>query len=230
MHQPKAAEIKGCIFDMDGVIVDTAHYHYLSWKEITDDWGFDFTPKANEILKGVSRTESLRLILELAGLEKSEEEKTALCVEKNDWYRQSISNMTADDALPGILPFIEELKAAGLKVALGSASKNARHLLTLMGLSHHFDGMVDGNDLTRSKPDPQVFLLAAEAMDLLPSECIVIEDAAKGIAAAQAAGMRTVGIGEVEYLGAADLVLSSTSLLSLPFLKNRLSADQLPAG
>lgn len=230
MNKTIGSEIKGCIFDMDGVIVDTAHYHYLSWRKLTADWSYQITPEANESLKGVSRMESLEIILELAGVSKSDSEKADLCAKKNEWYRESICAMTADDTLPGVLPFIEQLKSAGLKVALGSASKNAKHILALMGLTDLFDGLVDGNDLTRSKPDPQVFLLAAEAMELSPSHCLVIEDAAKGIEAASAAGMRSVGIGEVEYLHAADLVLPSTALLSWSliqshFLKNERTAS-----
>lgn len=221
--------IKGCIFDMDGVILDTAHYHYLSWKKITDGWGFDFTPEANEALKGVSRIKSLDLILELAGLEKTAAEKDKLCAQKNEWYRASIGGMTSKDTLPGVLPFIDELKSHGLKVALGSASKNAKHILKLMGLTHLFDGLVDGNDLTQSKPDPQVFLLAAGAMGLQAHECLVIEDAAKGIQAAHAAGMKAIGIGDENFLNAADLVLSSTALLTLsriaPLLQNEKPAQ-----
>lgn len=201
--------IKGCIFDMDGVIVDTAEAHYQSWLELTSDWGFHFSREENEALKGVSRMKSLELILDLVGMKRTPSEKEELCELKNERYLASIKSMTSSDILPGIKEILEELRSLDIKISLGSASKNAKTILGLLGIEHYFDAMIDGNDLSKGKPDPQVFLLAAARLELDPSYCLVFEDAAKGVSAAHAAGMKVVGIGSEEALGEADLVLPS---------------------
>lgn len=207
------SSIKACIFDMDGVLVDTANYHYQSWRKLTDQWGFEFTQDANEDLKGASRMKSLEIILDKFKISKSPQEKEELCRLKNEWYVESIKNMTSDDILPGIGAFIEQAKTMGLKIGLGSASRNAKTVLQLIELDDQFDASVDGNDVTRGKPDPQVFLLGAKRMNVPAHACVVIEDAAKGIEAAKTAGMKTIGIGDKKNLHRADLVFADTGSL-----------------
>ena len=199
--------IKGCIFDLDGVIVDTARYHFQAWRRLANELGFDFTEAENEKLKGVSRVESLKLILSWGGVEKSPEEQVELAARKNDWYLELISNMTPDEILPGVKEFLEELKSRNIKIALGSASKNAPAILDRVGLTDYFDAIIDGTKTTRSKPDPQVFLLGAEALGLHPAETVVFEDAEKGIEAALNGGFLAVGVGDPATLGSAHLVI-----------------------
>jgi len=199
--------IKACIFDLDGVIVDTAKYHFTAWKQLANSLGFDFTAEDNEKLKGVSRMDSLNLILEWGGKKVSEDEKLALAEKKNEWYRAYIDKMEADEILEGIVPFLDELQEKNIKIALGSASKNAPRILDQIGLTPIFDAIIDGNVTIKGKPDPEVFLRGAEATGVQPNECIVFEDAAKGVQAALNGGFYAVGIGEPESLGAAHLVL-----------------------
>lgn len=199
--------IKACIFDLDGVIVDTAKYHFIAWRRLANELGFDFTEKDNEQLKGVSRTESLNLILHWGGVEKTLAEKTELAARKNDWYVELVCNMTPDEILDGVVTFLDSLRAKGIKIALGSASKNSMTILRQVRLARYFDVVIDGTKTTRSKPDPEVFLLGAQALGLPPSECIVFEDAEKGIEAALAGGFHAVGIGEPATLAAAKLVI-----------------------
>lgn len=199
--------IKACIFDLDGVIVDTAKYHYTAWKKLANSLGFDFTEKDNEKLKGVSRVESLELILKWGNQSFSQEKKAALAEQKNAWYQDYINEMGADEILEGIPAFFEELKAKKIKIALGSASKNAGKILDKIGLTDSFEAIIDGNVTIKGKPDPEVFLRGAEALGVAPSECIVFEDAAKGVEAALNGGFYAVGIGEEESLSAAHLVL-----------------------
>ena len=197
-----------CIFDLDGVIVDTATYHFQAWKKLANEVGIDFTHEENEQLKGVSRMRSLELILEWGGVSKTEPEKEELARRKNEWYLEMISQMTADELLPGALDFIRAVKAAGIKVALGSASKNSGVIMEKTGLLASFDAIVDGNVVTSSKPDPEVFLKGAALLGIDPADCVVFEDAVSGIGAAKAAGMKVVGIGLPEVLNDADLVIS----------------------
>src|SRR5476651_32160 len=208
--------IKACLFDLDGVIVDTAVYHYKAWKQLADQLGFDFTEHQNEQLKGVSRVRSLQLILAWGGVSKTEAEQEALATLKNTWYVEMISKMTPAEILPGAKEFLEACRAAGLKIALGSASKNSPLILERTGLVAHFDAVIDGNSVTKAKPDPEVFLKGAEELDVQPNECVVFEDAVAGIEAAKAGGMKAVGIGSPEVLTEADLVVSGLNKVQPP--------------
>lgn len=187
--------VRGAIFDLDGVIADTAKYHYLAWKRLAAQLGFDFSMEQNEALKGVSRLRSLELLLEAGGISVDEREKERLAEEKNRWYVEYISQMEPSEVLPGVLELLSDLKKRGVKIALGSASKNAALILERLQLRDDFEVIVDGTLVTRAKPDPEVFLLAADKLGLLPWECIVFEDAAAGIEAAQRGGMEVIGVG-----------------------------------
>ncbi len=199
--------IKACIFDLDGVIVDTAKYHFQAWRRLANEMGFDFTEADNEQLKGVGRMESLDVILRWGGLSLPEKEKIELAERKNEWYKDLISHMQADEILPGVTDFLADLQSRGIRIALGSASKNAAEVIESIGLGNIFEVIIDGHKTTRSKPDPQVFLLAAEGLALPPAECIVFEDAESGIEAALAGGFFAVGVGNPEVLGKARLVI-----------------------
>jgi beta-phosphoglucomutase len=197
-----------CIFDLDGVIVDTAVFHYKAWKRLANELGFDFTEEQNEQLKGISRIRSLELILAWGGVQKTATEQHELATRKNDWYVEMIQQMTTADLLPGVKDFLEILKARGIKIGLGSASKNAGIILERTGVQDLFDAIVDGNKVTASKPDPEVFITCAAALHAAPADCIVFEDAIAGIMAAKAAGMKVVGIGSPDVLGDANLVIA----------------------
>ncbi|MDX1942396.1 MAG: beta-phosphoglucomutase [Saprospiraceae bacterium] len=199
--------IKACIFDLDGVIVDTAKYHFLAWRRLANELGFDFTEADNEKLKGVSRMGSLDLILQWGGLDLSEAEKLELADRKNDWYKEYLKDMSSDDILEGVMSFLQELKKRGIRIGLGSASKNAMMVVERIGLQDTFEVIIDGNKATKSKPDPQVFALGAEALGVAPEESIVFEDAESGIQAALNGGFYAVGIGSPENLGHAHLVI-----------------------
>ncbi len=201
--------IRAAIFDLDGVVVDTARYHYLAWRSLARRLGFRFTEQQNERLKGVSRMRSLEILLEVGGLADrfSEAEKAQMAAEKNADYQTYISRMTPDEILPGALAFLHEVRADGLRTALGSASRNAPLILERTGLAPLFDVVVDGSMVGEAKPDPEVFLLGAERLGVPPAECVVFEDAEAGIEAARRAGMRSVGVGSPERLGAADRVI-----------------------
>lgn len=187
--------IKAFIFDLDGVIVDTAKYHFVAWRRMANAVGSDFSEEENEKLKGVSRMDSLNLILKWGGVEKTEAEKLALATQKNEWYREYILKMDESEILEGILPFLDAAEKRGFKLAVGSSSKNATTILEQVGLKDRFEVIVDGNKLTRSKPDPQVFELGAKALGLKPEECVVFEDAEKGVDAALSGGFYAVGVG-----------------------------------
>lgn len=212
--------IDACIFDLDGVIVDTAKYHYIAWKRLANEMGFDFTEEQNELLKGLSRTRSLEIILEIGGVQKSAEEQAVLAKRKNDWYVEMIRHMQPDEVLPGAREFLESLREAGVKTALGSASKNAGTILEKVGLAALFDVVVDGNAVTASKPDPEVFLKGAAGLHADPAYCVVFEDAVAGVQAAKAGGMKAVGIGSADVLQDADMIVSSLGDMSLQRLKN----------
>ncbi|MEZ5043734.1 MAG: beta-phosphoglucomutase [Saprospiraceae bacterium] len=199
--------IKACIFDLDGVIVDTAKYHFIAWRKLANELGFDFTAEQNEKLKGISRMESLDLILSWGGVEKTAEERLALATKKNDLYLTYILKMGADEVLDGAQPFLRELQQLGLQIAIGSASKNATTILQQLGLAPAFNIIIDGNKVSKSKPDPEVFLRAAADLGLSPAECIVFEDAEAGIEAALAGGFYAVGIGDPAVLKDAHLVV-----------------------
>ncbi|TXG36647.1 beta-phosphoglucomutase [Seonamhaeicola maritimus] len=194
----------GVIFDLDGVIVDTAKYHYLAWKELADDLGFEFTEKHNELLKGVSRVRSLEILLGIGNISISEEKKQEYLVSKNEEYLGYITKMGANEILPGASELLDALDNVGIKYVLGSASKNAPLILKQIGLYDRFAGIVDGNSVSKAKPDPEVFLIGAEKLNLTPKQCVVFEDAIAGIEAAKNANMISVGIGDENTLKEAD--------------------------
>jgi beta-phosphoglucomutase len=200
-------EIKACLFDLDGVIVDTAKYHFIAWRELANELGFEFTEEDNERLKGVSRMTSLEILLEVGGITLPEEKKEQLAKEKNERYVSYIIKMTPDEILPGVIDFLKEIRKAGIKTAIGSASKNTPIILERLGLTSFFDAVIDGNKVSKAKPDPEVFLKGAEALDVLPSECVVFEDAAAGIEAAINGGMKCIGVGQPDILGKANMVI-----------------------
>lgn len=208
-------QLKACLFDLDGVIVDTAKYHYLAWKRLADELGFDFTEHHNERLKGVSRVRSLEILLEIGGISRSEEEKAIMATRKNEWYVEYIKAMDASEILPGVTEFLATLKANGIKIALGSASKNAGMILTNIGMMDTFDAIIDGNKTSEAKPDPEVFLLGAEALGVAAEECVVFEDAEAGVEAAIRAHMHVIGIGSSEQLAAADFTIKQFTELTL---------------
>ncbi len=199
--------IKACIFDLDGVIVDTAKYHFLAWRRLANELGFDFTEVENEQLKGVSRMGSLDLILQWGGIKLDEASKLELADKKNAWYVEYLQDMNKSDILEGVLPFLEDLKHRGIRRGLGSASKNAVTVVEKIGLLEAFEVIIDGYKAIKSKPDPQVFAMGADAMGVPHHECIVFEDAASGIEAALNGGFYAVGIGSPENLGHAHLVI-----------------------
>lgn len=199
--------IKACIFDLDGVIVDTAKYHFLAWRRLADELGFSFTEQDNERLKGVSRVRSLEILLEIGDLTLSPEEQEAAAARKNRWYVEYIDQMDRSEILPGAEEFLNELNDHGIPFALGSASKNAPRILRRIGLENAFAAVIDGTKVSKAKPDPEVFLLGAAEMGIPAENCAVFEDAEAGVEAGLRAGMYTVGVGEPEVLGKAHRVI-----------------------
>jgi beta-phosphoglucomutase len=212
--------IEACIFDLDGVIVDTAVYHYKAWKRLANQLGFDFTEEQNEHLKGVSRIRSLELILGWGGVTKTDAEKEELATRKNTWYVEMINQMKPDEILPGAKEFLEACKNAGIKTALGSASKNSMTILEKVNIVGLFDAVVDGNKVTKAKPDPEVFLTGARELDVDPAHCVVFEDAIAGVEAALRGGMKAVGVGSVKVLCEADLVINGLDEMTLGKLES----------
>ncbi|RZJ62961.1 MAG: beta-phosphoglucomutase [Flavobacterium sp.] len=210
---------KAFIFDLDGVIVDTAKYHFLAWQKIANQLGIDFTHEHNEQLKGVSRIRSLDLILELGNVTATQQDKDAWLTKKNDDYLQYIINMKEDEILAGVVPVLQHLKDNGQKIALGSASKNARPILEKVNIMHFFDAIVDGNDVTNAKPDPEVFLRAAQLLGKTAAESIVFEDSVAGVQAANIAGMVSIGIGDKKTLGEAKYVFEDFTQIETNFLE-----------
>ena len=206
---------KALIFDLDGVITDTAQYHFEAWKMLADSLGFKFTKEDNERLKGVSRMDSFNIILEINNaLDRyTEEEKEAFCKQKNDNYVSLIKKVTPADILPGISKFMSDAKAAGLKCAVASVSKNAPAVLTSLGLMDEFDYIADAKKISRSKPDPEIFTVCAQSLGFECSECIGIEDSQAGIEAIHAAGMKSIGINVAVTSLHPDICLSSTAEL-----------------
>lgn len=194
--------IKGFLFDLDGVIVDTAVFHFQAWRRLAQKLGGDFTEEQNEQLKGVSRIDSLNKIIEWTGATVSDEEFQSLMVEKNEWYLELVQGLGPQDALPGALNFLQTAYDQGIKIALGSASKNAPMILEKLGITPLFTAIIDGNNVVNGKPHPEVFLKGAEALGLEPSECVVFEDSIAGVQAAMTGGMSSVGIGNAETLQA----------------------------
>jgi beta-phosphoglucomutase len=201
-------EMRAAIFDLDGVIVDTAKYHYLAWKRLANDLGFDFTEHDNERLKGVSRVRSLEILLEIGGIHLDEAAKTAAAARKNAWYVEYISNMNASEILPGAAEYLHTIRARGVKTALGSASKNAPLILDRLGITPLFDVIIDGNKVSQAKPHPEVFLRAADELGIPSASCVVFEDAEAGIEAARRAGMGAVGVGKPSALREADMIIA----------------------
>ena len=205
--------IKAVIFDLDGVIVSTDDCHYEAWKKMADEEGIYFDKTINNRLRGVSRMESLEIVLERAVKEYSEEEKLQLAERKNGYYKEFITKLTPNDILPGAKENLEELRKNGIKIAIGSSSKNTPVILKQIGLDNYFDAVSDGNNITNSKPDPEVFLKAADMLSIPYGECMIVEDADAGIEAGKRAGMKTVSVHgakgadvEIEDLGSVSLI------------------------
>ncbi|MDO7137040.1 beta-phosphoglucomutase [Algibacter lectus] len=210
----------GVIFDLDGVIVDTAKYHYLAWKSLADSLGFEFTEANNELLKGVSRVRSLEILLGLGNVTLSEEKKQEVLLSKNEHYLKYIRKMGADEILPGAEKLLDSLDELGVKYVLGSASKNAPLILKQVGLFDRFKGIVDGNSVSKAKPDPEVFLIGAEKLNLKPEQCIVFEDAIAGVEAANRAHMVSVGIGDKNTLSEADYNFNDLTEIPADFIES----------
>lgn len=202
--------IKAAIFDLDGVIVDTAHYHFLAWKRLGQELGVDLTEKDNEKLKGVSRMQSLQIILDLGKINLAKERKESLANRKNEWFVDYVEAMKPDEIFPGVKKLIGDIRKKGIKVALASSSKNAPRVVELLGISDLFDVIVDGSMIIDTKPDPEIFLLTAQKLNIKPKDCVVFEDAEAGVEAAVRAGMKCVGVGS-ENLSKANKVVSKTA-------------------
>ncbi|WP_445381141.1 beta-phosphoglucomutase [Robiginitalea sp. IMCC43444] len=220
--------MRGFIFDLDGVIVDTAKYHYFAWKHLADELGIPFTEEDNENFKGVSRKRCLEILLEMGNKEVSPEQFDRWLAEKNEDYLQYISKMNASEILPDVPKVLNYLKSKNIPMALGSASKNARPILEKVGLLSYFDAIVDGTAVTRAKPDPEVFLIAADLLNVVPEKCVVFEDALAGIEAANAASMLSIGIGEAQVLSEADRVFRDFTEIDLDFIEQLTQMEHKP--
>jgi len=214
---------KACLFDLDGVIVDTAKYHFTGWKRLADELGIPYTHEDNEQLKGVSRVGSLEYILEKGGLVLDNDTKVRLMERKNAQYLELVETMSSAELFPGVVDFIDELLGAGVKVGLGSSSRNAALILDLCGIADRFEVVVDGNGITFSKPDPEVFLKGAQYFGFAPQDCVVFEDAVAGIQAALNGKFRAVGVGKQEVLSQAEVVISGFEGFTLSKLEEHLS-------
>lgn len=213
---------KGVIFDLDGVIVDTARFHFLAWRNLAQGLGFDITEKQNEELKGISRKASLKKILGWGNKQLSEEEFQKQMQQKNENYLSYIKEIDENEILPGVPKVIDYLLENDIPMALGSASKNARPILEKLKLLEKFDVIVDGNDVSKAKPDPQVFLKAAKKLSVTPKHCLVFEDSLAGIKAANNAEMTSIGIGEESTLKEADFVFTNFTQIDLQFIQSLL--------
>lgn len=211
---------KTFIFDLDGVIVDTAKYHFLAWQRLASQLGIEFTPEHNEELKGVSRVKSLELILNLGNIKASQEEKDIWLVQKNTEYLSYINEIDESEILPGVISALNFLKENNQDIVLGSASKNARPILEKTNIIHYFDAIVDGNDVSNAKPDPEVFLQGAKKMNNNPINCIVFEDSLAGIQAANIANMISIGIGDKRVLHEAQFVFPDFTHIDINFIDN----------
>jgi beta-phosphoglucomutase len=214
---------KAFIFDLDGVIVDTAKYHYLAWKKIASDLGIEFTHEHNELLKGVSRVRSLDIILGLGNVDASQEQKDQWLIQKNEDYLSYLVDMDQSEILPGVMTVLEFLKANHQPIALGSASKNARPILEKTGILSYFDAIVDGNDVSNAKPDPEVFLQAAQKLGISNENSIVFEDSVAGIQAANIAHMTSIGIGEASILNEAKYNFQDFTYIDEAFLNSLIN-------
>lgn len=209
---------RGVIFDLDGVIVDTAKFHYLAWRKLANDLGFDISLEQNEQLKGVSRVHSLHRILDWGNMTVTESEFERLMHSKNEDYLGRIAHMNEEDLLPGVKIILDFLTKKEIPFALGSASKNARPILQGLKIQNRFKAIVDGNDVTKAKPDPEVFLIAAGKLGLSPGDCVVFEDSVAGVEAAKVAGMLSVGIGDKEILEEADYNFADFTEIDTEFI------------
>jgi len=198
--------MKAYIFDLDGVIVDTAKFHELAWAKVAQEIGIEFNSEINESLKGVSRKRCLEILLDNSGKTLSENEKEIILDKKNKYYLDYISNIDATEILPGVVDLFDRAKKENIHICLGSASKNARYILDKLNITSYFDVIVDGNSVNNAKPDPEVFIKSCEILKLKPSECVVFEDSVAGILAANNAGMYSVGIGDESNLNSAKEV------------------------
>ena len=214
--------IKAFIFDLDGVIVDTAKYHFIAWNELAKQFGFEITVHQNEQLKGVSRVKSLDLILEWGNIDLDQAQKDLLLVQKNKTYLEFINTLSKSDILPGIVDVLNYLKSKKIAIALGSASKNAVPILEKLEIDALFDAIIDGNVVEKAKPNPEVFLKAADKLGVMPEYCVVIEDAKAGVEAANSAEMMSIGIGSKAVLNDANYVLEDTAKLSKKFIDTLL--------
>jgi beta-phosphoglucomutase len=210
---------KGFIFDLDGVIVDTAKYHYLAWKKLAKELGIEFTEEQNEMFKGVSRKRCLEILLDLGKIEATQDQFDTWMVEKNIDYLAYIEQMDESEILPKVKKVLKYLKKKNQPIALGSASKNAQPILEKVGLLSYFDSIVDGNSVTKAKPDPEVFLIAASDLKMKPEDCIVFEDSVAGIQAANIANMISIGIGDKSILHEADYNFKDFTKMDKKFLK-----------
>lgn len=215
--------LKAFIFDLDGVIVDTAKYHFLAWQKLAQELGIEFTPEHNEQLKGVSRVRSLELILALGNRDATTAEKEQWLHEKNKDYLMYIENMDASEILPGVVATLEYIKAKGQLIALGSASKNARPILEKVNIMHLFDAIVDGNDVSNAKPDPEVFIRAAQLLGISNENAIVFEDSVAGIQAANIAQMTSIGIGDEKILNEARFNFEDFTFIEHAFIDSLLN-------
>ncbi|RTZ00767.1 beta-phosphoglucomutase [Flavobacterium sp. RSP49] len=214
---------KAFIFDLDGVIVDTAKYHYLAWQKIANELNIEFTLEHNELLKGVSRVRSLDIILELGKVEALQEDKDRWLVQKNEDYLSYLVDMDESEILPGVFPILKFLKENNQPIALGSASKNARPILEKTGLLSYFDAVVDGNDVTNAKPDPEVFLMAAKLLKIKPEDSIVFEDSVAGVQAANIGNMTSIGIGEATTLHEAKYIFNDFTAIDTQFIEELIN-------
>jgi beta-phosphoglucomutase len=212
------SKFKAFLFDLDGVICDTAKYHYLAWKRLADMLGIPFDEKANEAFKGVSRMRCMELLLEFGSLTVGEEEKVRLADLKNEWYVEYLRNFDRSELLPGSLDVLEECRRRGIKTSICSASKNTPLILSRLEIEDYFDAVIDGNKATKAKPDPEVFLLGAKELGVLPSECVIFEDALAGVQAGKSENIFVVGVGKPENLPGADIVIEDLSHLDIDSL------------
>lgn len=193
-------DLQGVLFDLDGVVVFTDKYHYLGWKKLADEHGWAFDEEVNHACRGVPRMASLQVILDHNGIDLPQAEKERLAEAKNGYYRDLLKTINEGDIYPGVLPFLEKLKAAGVRMAICSSSKNAMPVLEALRLAPFFDAVITGNDIEKPKPDPEIFLKGAAALGFPPERCLVFEDAESGVEAAHAAGMKCIGVGPPERL------------------------------
>ena len=214
---------KAFIFDLDGVIVDTAKYHFLAWQKLAQELGIEFTPEHNEDLKGVSRVRSLEIILSLGNIQATQEEKDKWLFDKNELYLSYLINMDQSELLPGILDVLKFLKENNQYIALGSASKNARPILEKTEIMHYFDAIVDGNDVSNAKPDPEVFLRACQLLFVSPEDSIVFEDSVAGVQAANSARMKSIGIGDKEILHEAEFIFADFTMINEQFIRSLIN-------